>query len=197
MNHKGTRPLKTDRLEFCRFTVDDADAVYNTCMFDEEVTKFLRLRREVTLQSTHEIVSKWVRSYEEKDVYNWALVLTQTKELIGYIQASVQNDADGIGEVGYCLGRRFWNRGYATEALQAVLHFLIFEVGFNRIEACCSVNNPASGRVLQKAGMTLEGTLRQSYLCSLGYQDSHLYSILRDDFDVEGQKQLAFKLDIV
>lgn len=188
MNHKGTQPFKTDRLKFRRFTVDDADDVYDTCMSDVEVTKFLRLRREITLQSTHEIVSKWVESYEEKDYYNWALVLLQTNELIGYIQASVQNDADGIGEIGYCLGRRFWNYGYVTEALQAVLHFLIFEVGFNRIEACCSVNNPASGRVLQKAGMTLEGTLRQSYLCSLGYQDSDLYGILRADFDVEGKE---------
>lgn len=188
MNQKGTQSLKTDRLEFRRFTADDADAVYNTWMSDEEVTKFLRFRREVTVQSTHEIVFKWGESYEEKDFYNWALVLRQTNELIGYIQASVQNDADGIGEVGYCLGRRFWNHGYATEALRAVLHFLIFEVGFNRIEACCSVNNTASERVLQKAGMIFEGTLRQSYLCNLGYQDSHLYSILRADFDLEGKE---------
>jgi len=70
MNQKGTQSLKTDRLEFRRFTADDADAVYNTWMSDEEVTKFLRFRREVTVQSTHEIVFKWGESYEEKDFYS-------------------------------------------------------------------------------------------------------------------------------
>jgi ribosomal-protein-alanine N-acetyltransferase len=66
--------------------------------------------------------------------------------------------------------------------LKKVLHFALLEVGVNRVEAFHAVANPASGRVMQKAGMTLEGHARQKYRSHNGLESSDLYAILAEDY---------------
>ena len=63
-------------------------------------------------------------------------------------------------EVGYCIGSRWWNQGYVSEALGMVMDFLFDQVGFHRIEARHDEENHASGRVMEKNGMKREGLLR-------------------------------------
>lgn len=86
-------------------------------------------------------------------------------------------------EIGYCIGFDFWNKGIMAEALGAVIDFLFKEVGVNRIEIAHAVNNPASGKVAQKCGLTYEGTKRQFYKSADGkLQDIAFYSILKSEF---------------
>ena len=63
-------------------------------------------------------------------------------------------------ELGYWIAMPYRNMGYGTEAVAAVIRYCLSDLGFVRIQACHSVDNPASGRVMEKAGMTCEGTLR-------------------------------------
>ena len=85
------------------------------------------------------------------------------------------------GEVGYWIGEAYWGRGYATEALRAVLDYGFGPVGLNRIQAKHLPRNAASGRVMQKAGMIWEATLRQ-YLRKDGrFEDLESYAMLRSD----------------
>ena len=65
--------------------------------------------------------------------------------------------ADGSAELGYWVGRPFWGRGYATEAARMVLRFGFEELGLAKVTARCLERNPASYRVLEKAGMRFEG----------------------------------------
>lgn len=185
LNQTGTREIVTKRLLLRPFTNEDAEYVFKNWMSDEEVTKYLQLRKEVTCESTKIVVEKWVNSYLSPDFYNWAISLRDTGELIGNIEAFIKSEFDETGGIGYCIGRKFWNHGYATEALSMVLKYLLETVGFNRIEASHSIHNPASGYVMKKSGMIYEGTLRQAYRTSLGFQDSCIYSILRDDLNIE------------
>ena len=70
-----------------------------------------------------------------------------------------------------------------TEAFSAIIPYL-FDVGFNRIQAEHAVKNPASGRVMQKCGLTYEGTLRQFFRATSGeLLDISYYSILREEFE--------------
>ena len=92
------------------------------------------------------------------------------------------NESDMCGDFGYSIGKKYWNMGAASEALKEVLKFGFEVVGFNRIESYHSINNPASGKVMQKAGMTLEGLARQKYRSNAGFEDSYMYSILKEDF---------------
>ena len=86
-------------------------------------------------------------------------------------------------EVGYSFARKEWNRGYATEALQAVLASVFTSLSVNRIEAQHDVRNPASGRVMEKCGMKKEGVLRQRILNKNEYIDVALWSVLRTDLE--------------
>lgn len=87
------------------------------------------------------------------------------------------------GELGYWLGVPYWNKGYATEAAAALIDYGFQTLDLIRIQANHFVDNPASGRVMQKLGMRYEGTLR-SYFIRFGEpKDTAFYGILREDWD--------------
>jgi RimJ/RimL family protein N-acetyltransferase len=84
-------------------------------------------------------------------------------------------------ELGYWIGVPFWRRGYATEAARAIVGFGFDDLGVNRIYATHFTRNPASGRVMQKIGMTFEGCLRQHVRKNGRFEDLARYAILADD----------------
>ena len=71
------------------------------------------------------------------------------------------HDDDDRAELGYWMGVPYWNHGYCSEAARALVAYGFEQMGLHRIYAHHFTRNPASGRVMQKAGMTYEGTLRQ------------------------------------
>jgi [ribosomal protein S5]-alanine N-acetyltransferase len=190
LKHKGTKILNTTRLILRRFVTGDAESIYKNWLCDPEVTKYLRMEKPADLDTSKKVLQEWLEKYSADDsFYRWGIEIKDSGELIGTIGASTQSEYDGIAEIGYCIGQSYWNKGYSTEALKACIQYLIFEIGYNRIEGCHSTNNPASGRVMQKCGMKYEGTIRQGYLCNLGYQDSCLYGIIKDDFGNDAEKE--------
>ena len=88
--------------------------------------------------------------------------------------------------LNYWLGVPYWNQGYATEAVRRVIAFGFEELGLNRIEATHHMDNPASGRVMQKAGMAYEGMLRGYLLKEGTAQDVAMYAVLRADWEAAG-----------
>lgn len=80
--------------------------------------------------------------------------------------------------IGYCLSDLYWNQGYMTEALEKVLEFFFEEVDVNRVESKHSVHNPASGRVMQKAGLLKEGVLKQGDMSNIGISDPNYGKII-------------------
>jgi ribosomal-protein-alanine N-acetyltransferase len=85
-------------------------------------------------------------------------------------------------EIGYCIGRAFWNQGILTEALNALIAFFFDQVGANRIAAHHDTRNPASGKVMLKSGMKFEGVARQAVLNNQGIYDAVQYAILKSDW---------------
>lgn len=84
--------------------------------------------------------------------------------------------------IGYCLSRAFWHKGVMTEAFSEVIRFLFEEVGALRIGACHDPQNPHSGGVMKKCGLTYEGTRRQWGKNNQGICDEVWYSILRAEY---------------
>ena len=84
-------------------------------------------------------------------------------------------------ELGYWLGEPFWGRGIMTEAVPAIVQLGFERLPLHRIEAYVYDNNPASARVLEKAGFTLEGRLRRSVVKDGCVLDSFLFAKLRED----------------
>ena len=182
MNHCGTVRLETDRLVLRQFIVTDATAMYKNWASDPEVTKFLTWPPHADVDASRTTLEEWVKSYEQKDYYQWAIVpKNNDDEPIGSISVVGKNDDVDMVHIGYCIGKNWWHQGIMTEALQAVMDFFFDAVGANRIESRHDPNNPHSGMVMKKCGMKYEGTMRSSDRNNQGICDADWYALLRGE----------------
>jgi RimJ/RimL family protein N-acetyltransferase len=101
---------------------------------------------------------------------------------MGSCDLRVDRPAQRSGYIGYLVHPDYQRQGVATEVAQLLLRFGFEELGLHRIEATCDPRNLASKRVLEKLGMTLEGTRRQNLLIRDGWRDSLLFGILEDEW---------------
>ncbi len=182
MEHKGTILLETERLILRRFVIEDTEAMYRNWASKDEVTKFLTWPTHADIEDTRELLRGWIADYQKADFYNWAIELREVGEVIGNISVVCVKEKIGCAELGYCIGSDWWGFGIMPEAGKTVIRYLFEEVGFNRIAAAHDRNNPKSGRVMQKIGMTYEGMLRKAGFCNQGVIDEVWYSILKDEY---------------
>ena len=188
MSHIGTQRLETDRLILRRFSLDDAGAVFNNYASDTDVTRYTSLPTHQSTADSLEWCELNVSSYPNLEYYSWAIVLKSSDDLIGGISAVAVDNSIRKATVGYSIGKPWWNHGYASEALIAIVRFLFEEVGLNRIEAFFDPRNPYSGKVMEKAGMRYEGTHRQAGLNNQGIYDSVVHAILAEDYQLNKEK---------
>jgi len=190
--------LETERLLLRRIRRDDTPDVFEYAS-DPEVARYTTWEAHTSLADSEQFVT-WVvngytkpdgdtwtiRGYEhpESASFSWGLVLKESGKLIGTMGMSV-NRRDSRAEIGYAIGRRYWGMGLTTEATKAVIRYGFEELGLNRIEARCDPANIGSARVMEKAGMTFEGVLREQMFSKGRYDDLKIYSILRREFNGE------------
>lgn len=111
----------------------------------------------------------------------WGVCEREGGALVGTIGLSVQREHDRA-ELGYWIGKPYWGRGYATEAGIAVVGHSLGAMGLHRVYANHYVRNPASGKVLQKIGMSPEGCAR-GHLKRFGvHEDSQMYGALAGEW---------------
>lgn len=182
MTHIGTKTIETERLILRRFTRDDADMAYKNWMGDPEVTEFLHWEHHPDVSVTREVISGFQNSYDDPAFYNWAIVIKDSGEVIGFIGCAWMDERIHMIHTFYCIGKAWWGGGIVTEAYTAVVRYFFEEVGANRIEAYHDPRNPASGKVMQKCGLTCEGTLRGADYNNKGIADAVVYGILREDY---------------
>ena len=182
MDHQGTIALETARLILRRFTIDDAESMFQNWASDDEVTRYLTWPTHRGVSISRAVISSWIDLYHKPDHYNWAIVLKENNEPIGSIGATVMHDEIKLVHIGYCIGREWWHKGYASEALKELIHFFFEEVGVNRIESRHDPRNPNSGKVMLRCGLRYEGTMRQSDMNNQGICDAARYAILAVDY---------------
>jgi len=182
LNHKGTQTIETDRLILRKAIREDAEPMFRNWASDPEVTRFLTWPTYETVETAYPILDMWISGYERDDFYQWMIVLKELGEPIGSISVVRQNDSIEEVEIGYCIGSRWWHRGIMSEALTAVTEYFFTEVGMNRVAARHDPNNPHSGGVMRKCGMTYEGTMRSADRNNQGICDIAQYAILRSDW---------------
>lgn len=182
MKGLGTKELQTDRLILRRFRLKDANEAYKNWMSRDQVTKFLTWKTNESEKESAATIKSWVENYEDLNFYQWAIETKEKKELIGSISIVRIDEKIEMMGVGYCIGDRWWHKGYTSEALKRVVKFAFEEVGANRFEARHDLKNPNSGKVMEKSKMIYEGTLRKSAMSNSGLGDMAIYSILRKDY---------------
>ena len=157
--HVGTRPIETERLRLRRFTMDDAGPMYHGWATDGDVTRYMSWDPHQNLEETRSLLREWVDGYQNPESYNWAIEETATGALIGSIGVLCKPE-DHIPtaewQPGYCLAKPYWGKGYATEALLAVMDYFTRCTGITDLYCCHATGNPASGRVMEKAGFVYD-----------------------------------------
>lgn len=183
MKHLGTKRIETERLVLRPFAAADAPAMYRNWASEPEVTKYLTWPAHSSVDISEMVLRDWVSHYGEPDFYQWAIVLKDENVPIGSIAAVKADETAQWVEMGYCIGRQWWRRGYVSEALKTIIAFFFEEVGVGRIQARHDPRNPNSGAVMRKCGMQYEGTLRRADRNNQGICDTCMYSILREEYD--------------
>lgn len=100
---------------------------------------------------------------------------------LGWMTLEILSRVHGLARIGYTISKEYWGQGFATAAVKAIAHRLFTETTIQRIEADCSVNNPASQRVLEKCGFRYVG-IKRKYLVIQGQRvDHHYFELCKDD----------------
>lgn len=183
MIHLGTVMLETERLILRPFKISDAAAMYANWASDPQVTKFLTWQPHESAEATAELLSQWVPQYAQPDYYNWAIALKDDPEqVIGGISVPEQNPRAESVTIGYCLGRKWWGKGIMPEAFKAVIRFFFETEGAGRVQAFHDIQNPNSGKVMEKCGLRKEGTLRRYGWNTQGICDECIWAIVAEDY---------------
>lgn len=179
----GTKTLETERLILRKYKIEDAKEMYKNWGTDPKCNKYLPWELHENINQTKEIITDWISQYKE-DKFKWAIELKNTNEIIGGIDVVKLNKKNNTCEIGYCIGSKFWNNGYTTEALKKVIEYLFLECDFYLIEAHHHKTNIASGKVMKKAGMIKETELRTRVLNRVTNKLENLviYSITIDEY---------------
>jgi ribosomal-protein-alanine N-acetyltransferase len=169
--------LETPRLRLRKPALEDADVIFRQYAQDNEVTKYVSWRAHGTINDTREFLRSCLTAWKERKSFQWAIVQKTDNQLVGMISARVETHK---WELGYVLARPYWGRGYMTEVVKGVIEWAFKQPEISRVWAVCDIDNLASARVMEKAGMTREGTLRRWSVhpnVSVEPRDSFCYSI--------------------
>ncbi|WP_026517956.1 GNAT family N-acetyltransferase [Butyrivibrio sp. MC2021] len=181
MNKIGTKTIETDSLILRQFTIEDAHDMFSNWASDPEVTKYLTWPAHQDEAFTKTLLSEWIENYQDGTYFNWAMELKDTSAVIGNISVVHLDEKIEGAEIGYCMSRACWGKELMPEALKAVMNFLFDEVGLNLVAAYHDSRNPKSGRVMDKAGMKYEGTLRAAAINNQGISDRVYHAMIRSD----------------
>lgn len=174
--------LLTPRLILRPARMSDAEDLYEYSR-DPQVARHVLWDAHTSIHQTRAYLRYLLRQYRNAAPSNFVIALRDSGKVIGTIGFMWVQQDNRSAEVGYSLSRQYWNRGYMSEALRAIVEFGFSKLLLNRIEAQHEIDNPASGRVMLHAGMRREGTLRQRLYNKGRYVDVELYAILRSDFE--------------
>jgi [ribosomal protein S5]-alanine N-acetyltransferase len=173
----GLPTLTTARLILRPFVPDDAAAVQQFAGDREVAASTINVPHPYPDGAAEMWINSHAALWAERQGMTLAVAERPGGALVGAIGLIIAA-ADRRAELGYWIGRPYWNRGYATEAGRAVLDYGFGPLGLHRIMARHLARNPASGRVMQKLGMTQEGVLRDHVLKWGVFEDLVVYAVL-------------------
>lgn len=155
---KPPEEFETARLILRVPELDDAEDIFSLYAQDKQVTRFLTWKPHESVDETKEFLERCLNVWQDCLAFPWVIIERESNQLIGMIEVEFNEHR---AELGYVLARTYWGAGYATEAARLVVDWAIAQPKIFRVWGVCDVENLASARVLEKAGMKREGTLRR------------------------------------
>lgn len=171
--------ITTERLILRRPQPTDAAATYEYAS-DPEVTRFMDWPTHTGPRESADFFERCAAGWDSGEEYAWVITVKPANRSIGTISVRLRGHT---ADFGYVLNRQFWRHGYATEAARAVVAWAEQLDSVHRIWATCDSENLASARVLEKVGLSREGTLRRAVIrpnLSPIPRDAFMFAKVRD-----------------
>ncbi len=181
-----TQPeLRTERLLLRPFVLADAPTVQRLAGDREIASPTLNIPHPYEDGMAEAWISTHQQQFQDGELVNFAIVRQRDGVLIGAIGLMAINRQHENAELGYWIGKPYWNNGYCTEATKAILRYGFSALGLNRIHSVHLGRNPASGQVMKKAGMVYEGCQRQHVKKWGIFEDLEMYAILKSEYEAD------------
>ncbi|OCA85316.1 GNAT family N-acetyltransferase [Pseudobacillus wudalianchiensis] len=174
------KELYTERLYLRKMTVDDASSLFKIWS-DPDVTRFMNIDHFTEEDQAKDIIMYLDELSQENKAVRFSIIEQQSNQIIGSCGYNFLDFENAKTEIGYDIAKIQWGKGYAPEAVSALVDHAFHSLNFNRIEAKVEPENINSIKVLQKLTFTFEGTLRQYEKVKGKFIDLNLYSRLKSD----------------
>jgi aminoglycoside 6'-N-acetyltransferase len=188
----GFDQLVTERLTIRRFRPDDA-AVFATYRSDPEVARLQGWATPFTLDQARRFIADLADTHPDTPGgwFQFAVADRGSDELLGDVAAGTDGDDPRLAVVGFTFARAHQGRGYATEALTAVLDHLFLGCGKHRVSATCDTRNTGSVALLERVGMRREAHHLQNAWWQGEWTDEYVYAVLADEWRARGGRGRA------
>lgn len=172
--------LESQRLVLRKVNLDDVQDLFDYAS-DPQVTRHVLWETHTSLLDSHTYLKNMCRKYMAGAVTEWGIEMKSMRRLIGTCGFVGYEPDHFRAEVGYALGRAYWGKGIATEALNTVAWHAFYTLGLLRLEARTTVDNVASQSVLRHLGFRQEGLLRNHLHLKGHLQDIQVWGLLREE----------------
>ncbi len=182
LTNVGTKTIETERLILRKFKYSDCNSMLKNWIADEKIQSLYSEPVYSTTEEVNELLEKYIASYEREDYYRWAIIEKSTNECIGQIAYFLVDNKNHFAEIEYCIGSAYQCKGFATEATKSVIKFEFEKMNLHKVQICTKTINQPSKRVIEKCGLTYEGTLRDYFFMNDEYVGRLYFSMLRDEY---------------
>lgn len=176
--------VETSRLLLRKITLADTADLFEYGK-TEEVTRHVTWVPYEQMSDARDFIIHIIAYYEAGQVAPWAIEEKASGKMIGTIGFGAWKEPHQTAEIAYALSHDFWGKGFMPEALRAACRVGFEQLDLIRIEAQCLPENTSSARVMEKVGMSHEGTLRKKMVVKAKSRDLDIYSILREEFSAQ------------
>ena len=173
--------IQGQRINLRRMVESDAASLQENANH-KEIAEFTTLPHPYYLKMGIHFIRRSQRRLKKGSAYELGIELKETGEIIGIMSLMDVDKKNRSAEIGYWLGKKYWRKGIAKEAVQLILKLGFKKLRLVRIWGRVMVPNIGSSKLLEKSGFSPEGTNRKSFLHGKKWMDEHVYSILSEEF---------------
>ena len=183
-------PIRTKRLLIRELQPSDREALLAIVREPDQIKHMLLFLD--TEEQLDAFLSMAIASVSTQPRLQWHFAVEEVVEdatkgasngrYLGSVCLMVEPDSPSSAELGYWFLRDAWGKGYATEASAAILELGFRRLGFHRVWGKCHTQNVPSAKVMEKLGMTYEGTLREHVWLRDHFRSSRIYGMLKDEY---------------
>lgn len=175
--------FETSRLIIRKFQQSDLNDIFLYAK-NPNVARYVTWEPHTSLSDSQKFIDYALNSYAKGGLDPMAMILKDdpNKRVIGSVGLMAASPKNRTYELAYALSEDHWGLGLVAEASKPLINYVFKTFAIERLQSRCDVLNPQSARVMEKLGMTFEGTLKSSMYIKGKVRDMHMYALIRSNF---------------